>query len=168
MSVRFRVEVDGVEQFDRAFNRLDRLDDFRPVWPRVIQEFYSIEREQFATEGAAGESGKWAPLSKAYAKYKQANYPDMPILQRDQELVESLTDPEAFGAILRPSQDELVIGTSVPYALAHQRGSRTGLPKRPPISLSERQKLRLQKAIQEGLVRFIRDSGFNVEERQAA
>lgn len=163
---RFRIEVAGEEVFNRAFNRIDRLSDLRPIWPEVIREFYLIEAEQFESEGAAGASGRWAPLSDVYAKYKAVAYPDKPILQADEDLVKSLTDPEALGAILRPDEQELTIGTSVPYATAHQRGTRR-MPARPPISFSEAQKRRLQKSIQAGLVRFVREAGFNVEERAA-
>lgn len=166
MPLRFTAEVAGAEIFDRAFNRIDSLSDLRPLWPNVIREFYLIEAEQFESEGAAGASGRWAPLSDVYAKYKAIAYPDQPILQATDELMKSLTDPEATGAILRPDEQELTIGTSVPYATAHQRGTRR-MPARPPISLAEAQKRRIQKSIQAGLVRFIREAGFNVEERAA-
>lgn len=164
--MRFRVEILGEEIFNRAFNRLDSLSDLRPLWPNVIREFYLIEAEQFQSEGGAGASGKWAALSNVYAKYKQVTHPDKPILRADDELFESLTNPEAAGAILRPDEQELTIGTSVPYATFHQRGTRR-MPARPPISLAESQKRRLQKAIQSGLVRFVREAGFNVVERAA-
>lgn len=163
---RFRIEVAGEEVFNRAFNRIDSLSDLRPIWPNVIREFYLIEAEQFESEGAAGASGRWAPLSDVYAKYKAVAYPDKPILQAEDDLMKSLTDPEALGAILRPDEQELTIGSSVPYAMAHQHGTRK-MPARPPISFSEAQKRRIQKSIQVGLVRFIREAGFNVEERAA-
>jgi phage gpG-like protein len=155
--VRFRIEVDGAEVFDRAFSRLDRLDDFRPIWPNVISEFYTIEQEQFDTEGAAGGQ-RWAQLSPAYKRWKDVHYPGEPILQREHDLIESLTDPEAPDAVLIPGQEELIIGTKVPYAVVHQRRGR------PPISFSESQKRRIQKAIQQGLVRFVREAGFEVRE----
>lgn len=158
MPLRLRAEVLGETVFDRAFSRLDKLDDFRPIWPSVITEFYAIEQGQFDSEGAAGASGKWRPLSESYRAWKEVHYPGEPILQREHDLVDSLTDPEAAGAILQPREDELILGTSVPYARVHQR---TG---RPPISFSEAQKRRIQKAIQAGLVRFVREAGFEVRE----
>lgn len=165
---RLRAEIFGEEIFNRAFSRIDSLSDLRPLWPEVIREFYLIETEQFASEGEAGASGKWEALSDVYAKYKQIAHPDKPILRADDDLMESLTDPEASGAILRPEQDQLTIGTSVPYASVHQKGSvKRGIPARPPISFSEAQKRRLQKSIQAGLVRFIREAGFRTNERAA-
>jgi phage gpG-like protein len=166
MAFRLRAEILGTEVFNRAFNRIDSLSDLRPLWPNVIREFYLIEAEQFESEGAAGASGRWAALSDVYAKYKQVAHPDKGILRADDDLYQSLTDPEAAGAILRPEPDGLTIGTSVPYATAHQRGTRK-MPARPPISFSEAQKRRMQKAIQAGLVRFIREAGFNADERVA-
>jgi phage gpG-like protein len=163
--MRFTGQVDGAQTFDRAFNRLDRLNDFRPIWPNVIAEFYAIETEQFETEGGAGGQ-RWTPLSPLYSEYKERVFPGQPILQAEGDLRASLTDPEAAGAILQPREDELVIGTSVPYALAHQRGTRH-MPRRPPINFSEVQRRRIQKAIQAGLVRFVREAGFAVEERAA-
>lgn len=158
MPLRFRTEIDGEGVFDRAFTRIDSLDDFRPVWPSVIDEFYVIEQEQFDTEGAAGGSGRWRPLSEKYRAWKEVHYPGAPILQSEGDLVASLTDPEAPDAIVIPARDELVLGSKVPYARIHQRKGR------PPISFSEAQKRRIQKAIQQGLVQFVREAGFEVRE----
>jgi phage gpG-like protein len=157
--------IDGEVTINRAFNRLDSLSDFRPIWPNVIQEFYLIETEQFESEGAAGGE-RWTPLSPIYSEYKEQVYPGQKILQAECDLRASLTDLEAAGAILQPREDELIIGTSIPYAKAHQRGT-SRMPARPPINFSEAQKRRLQKAIQAGMVRFVREAGFDVEERAA-
>lgn len=157
----FSVEVAGVEILNRAFNRVEEtISDFRAIWPLVAREFYAIEREQFDSEGTAGASGKWLPLTPAYKQWKEANFPGQPIEQLHGFLIASLTDPEALDAIYRPDRDELTIGTQIPYA---RRQHRT----RPLISLSESQKRRLQKAIQRGLVQFTRQAGFQVEERAA-
>lgn len=160
--IQFSASVDGAEVLNRAFNRVEEfISDFRSVWPAVAQEFYAIEREQFESEGSAGVSGKWAALSPAYRKWKEANYPGQPIMRLENSLFESLTDPEALDAIFRPGKDELVIGSKLPYA---RRQHRT----RPLIAPSEQQKRRLQKAIQQGLVEFTRRAGFEVQEERAA
>ncbi len=167
--IAFTADINGVEVLNRAFNRIDeQITDLRSIWPAVAEVFYKAERDQFDTEGAAGASGKWAPLSQAYKKYKEQHFPGEPILQREHSLVESLTSAEGLDSIFRPEPDELVIGSKAPYALAHQRpkaGSK--LPARPPISLTETQKREMQKAIQIGLVRFARAAGFEVEEKAA-
>lgn len=165
--ITFRAEVDGIEVLNRGFNRIEQIiTDFRPIWPNVAGEIYAINQEQFDSEGGKGASGKWAALSPAYKKWKEINYPGQPILQREGRLVASLTDPEAADAIYQPGKDELVIGTRVPYATAHQRGGR--MPQRQIFSFSEQQKTRIQKSIQQGLVQFTRQAGFEVREERAA
>lgn len=160
--IQFTATVDGVEVLNRGFNRVEEaISDFRSIWPNVAQEFYAIEREQFESEGSAGASGKWAALSPAYKRWKEANYPGQPIMRLENTLFESLTDSEALDAVFRPGSDELVIGSRTPYA-RRQHGTR------PLISFSESQKRRLQKAIQRGLVEFTRRAGFEVKEERAA
>lgn len=166
--ITFRAEVDGIEVLNRGFNRIDQIiSDFRPIWPNVAQEIYGINQEQFDSEGGKGASGKWAALSPAYKRWKEVHYPGLPILQREQDLMSSLTDPEAPDAIYLPGRDELVVGTKDEKALAHHRGL-GHLPARPIFSFSEQQKRRIQKAIQAGLVQFTRQAGFEVQEERAA
>lgn len=165
--MRFVATVDGAVEMVRSFNRIEQqISDFRFIWPAVAEEFYSLEAEQFKTEGASGASGRWASLSLAYAKYKAVHFPNMPLLKATTSLFDSMTSFEAPGAVYRPDKDELTIGTSVPYAIYHQRGTKR-MPARPIISLSDSGKRRIQKAIQIGLVQFIRRQGFNVLENAA-
>lgn len=152
------VTVDGIETLQRSFNRLDKIDDWRPIWPEVGKVFYEIEAEQFATEGAAGGE-KWTPLSKVYEKFKAVAYPGQPILQADEDLRESLVSPFGVNAIYRATEKELDIGSKDPKVLVHHRGSpKKHIPKRKVINLSEIQKRRIQKAVQAGLVRFVREA----------
>ena len=167
MMPRFTFELDGAVVMDRAFNRIEKeIEDHRFLWPAVSQEVYAIEREQFATEGSAGASGKWAALSKAYAKFKAVVFPSQTILKATTSLFESVTSPDAPGAIFRPEQGMLTIGTSHEAAIYHQRGT-SRMPARKIYSFSEQQKRRLQKAIQIGLVQLIRRQGFQVVEGAA-
>lgn len=166
--IHFVGNVQGVEVLNRAFNRVEEhISDFRSIWPDVAAEIYAINAEQFQSEGAAGASGKWAALSSAYARFKAIAFPGQPILQAEGHMVESLTDPEALDAIYRPEQTVLTIGSRDPKARAHHLGL-GNLPARPIFSFSERQKRRIQKAIQKNLVEFTRRAGFHVEEREAA
>lgn len=166
MFPRFTAEVDGIPVMDRAFNRVEgRISDFRFLWPSVAQEFYAIEREQFASQGAHGLSGRWAALSPAYAKWKSVKYPNMPILQATTDLYQSMTSPDAGDSVFRPEADQLTIGSRAPYAVAHQRGGR--VPVRQVISLTEADKKRLTKAIQGPLAQFIRRQGLTVLENAA-
>lgn len=168
--ITFSATVDGVEALNRGFNRIEQhISDFRSIWPEVAREIFAINREQLDSEGAAGASGKYAALSPAYQRFKAIQFPGQPILQASGDLYASLTDMEAPDAIFRPGKDELVIGSKVPYARAHQRGNPSrNLPARPIFSFSEPQKRRIQKAIQRGLVQFTRQAGFEVQEEKAA
>lgn len=165
--IRFSAEVLGVEVLNRGFNRIEEhISDFRNIWPRVAQEFYTIEVQQFQSQGAHGASGRWAALSPAYAKYKAIAFPGQPILRATTGLFESMTSPDALDSIFRMDAQEMTIGTQREGATAHQRGSGR-MPARPIISLTEADKRRMQKAIQKGLVEFTRRAGFQVEERVA-
>lgn len=159
---RFSFVLDGVPEFDRAYNRVEKeIEDHRFLWPAVSQGIYLIEGEQFASEGAAGASGKWAALSKAYKKFKEVAFPGQTILKATTSLFDSVTDPDAPGAIFRPEQGMLTIGTSHEAAIYHQRG--TGkVVARKVYSFSPQQKRRIQKAIQIGLVQLVRRQGFTV------
>lgn len=164
---RFVLQIDGDIAIDRAFNRVDQqISDLRIFAPGIAREFYAAEERLFQSEGASGASGKWVPLSKAYALFKTRSFPGKTILRREDTLYDSLTDPEAPDAIYRAERDEITFGTRDPKARAHHRG-RGRLPARPVISLSESDKRRIQKSIQRDLVRFTRNLGFQVDERAA-
>jgi phage gpG-like protein len=166
--IHFVGNVQGVEVLNRAFNRVEEyISDFRSIWPDVATEIYAINAEQFQSEGSAGASGKWAALSPAYARFKAKAFPGQPILQAEGHMIASLTDPEALDAIYRPEQTVLTIGSKDPKARKHHLGL-DNLPARPIFSFSERQKRRIQKAIQRNLVEFTRRAGFRVEEKEAA
>lgn len=159
--------IDGVEVLNRAFNRTEGfISDLRNFAPGVATEFYSFENEQFESEGTAGASGKFAPLSKAYAEFKAQEFPGETILKATTHMFESLTRPDAADAIYIAQPDLLAFGTKDPKAIAHHRGL-GNLPARPVISLSENQKRRLQKAIQRKLVEYTRQLGFEVDEKAA-
>lgn len=159
--IRFVAEIAGDVQLDRSFNRVEeQISDFRNFWPGVITAFYEIEVEQFQSEGAKGASGPWTPLSPAYRLFKEREFPGKTILRREDALYESMTSSDALDSIVRPQKDELIIGSALPYALAVHR-------KRPVISLSEDNKRKLVKSIQQRLVEYARSSGFQVEEKAA-
>lgn len=162
--MRFTYTVDGVEEFNRGFNRITAyISDFTSLWPEVAKEFYGIEREQFDSIGAKGASGKWAALSKAYAVYKAKKYPGKPILQATGSLFASMTGFDAADSIFRPTATDLTIGTQREGAIYHQRET-SRMPMRKVIDMTDDGKRRLQKAIQKGLVAFVRRQGFAVTE----
>lgn len=135
------VSLPGLQALTVALSRL-RTDiaDWRPFWEqRFAPFFYRQTLENFVLEGA-GTGGRWAPLSPAYAVWKARHFPGTGILVRSGALKASLTSAQAPGAVFRAGPTSLEIGTSVPYAMAHQRGGarlrrRGGAPlrQRPPL-----------------------------------
>lgn len=132
------VSLPGLKSLTVALSRL-RADiaDWTPFWQHEFAPFFyrSVQQDFILEGGASGAS--WAPLSPAYAAWKQQHYPGRGILQRQGALKASLSGPDAPQAIFRASATSLEIGTSVPYAMAHQAprpGSR--LPQRPPMRVN--------------------------------
>lgn len=154
--VNFSIVVDGEVEFSRTFERHDAaLDDFRPIWKGVVPEFRKIQREQFATEGAAGRSGKWKPLTPKYAAWKRRYYGNLPILQRTKRLFKALTT-KTSDSVVEISKNELVLGTDIEYFKYHQR---KGPRQRRVIDMSEAQLRRVQKTIQKLLFEEMRKGG---------
>jgi len=162
MAARIKIEVLGKTEFDRSFSRLDEnFKDLSFLWNDVRDEFWLAEKEQFQSGGAKGASGKWKPLSKRYEAQKIKRYGTYALiagtLHATEALYKSLTGATSDSVYLT-SKTEIAIGTSLPYAKFHQTGGRN-LPAREVISLSDLQKKRLQKTIQRGLVKQLRQSG---------
>jgi phage gpG-like protein len=161
--LRFTLVVDNVAVIDRAFSRFgDNVRDLRPVWDDVAKEFYRIEDEQFATEGAHSGNA-WKPLSAKYEKWKESKIPAQMILEWDGTLKRSLTGPSSKGSIREETENELALGSSIHYARYHQQGTRK-MPRRPPIDLNEGDKRRITKAIHRGLVKRNRRTGLESDE----
>jgi phage gpG-like protein len=155
MSWRFSFEVAGVKEFDRAFNRVgEHISDLRPVWDKIERTFYKIEREQFDSEGSHGRTGKWAAITRPYAKRKAQKYGVQPILRASGKMAKSLTG-NTSDTVLIKEKDEFGIGTRLFYAAFHQTGTNK-MPARPPISFSDDDRRTLQKEMQKGLLEIIR------------
>jgi phage gpG-like protein len=150
MAIKISLEVDGLPEFDRTFSRLDlNLKDLRPVFETVRDEFWRIEKEQFAGEGV-GKTGKWKPLSKGYIAKKIAKYgANLGILRATDAMRKSLTG-KTGDTVLDIQPDSISIGTSLSYALKHQRG--TNVKQRPVIDFNDDQKTRMTKAIQKSML----------------
>jgi len=117
-----RAVLEGIRR--RALDLSEPFNAFREVW-------YSITREQFASEGELGEQ-EWAPLTEAYARWKAKAYPGMPLLRATDRLMQSLLGgPEG---VWRAGPRSLQYGSTVPYFEAHMTGTET-MPARPPLVL---------------------------------
>ena len=156
---RFRMVIAGDVQMDRGIARFaEGIADYRPLWPILGDEFRAQEKAQFKTEGAEGGE-KWKALSPAYAGWKEAHYPGKPILQRTGALEASLTKEGADGAVYIPERKRLTMGTSIAYAIYHQKGT-PRMDARPEIQLTEIFKRLAMKNVQSYLVQIASQCGF--------
>jgi hypothetical protein len=122
-----RIEVEGLETLIVAFDSLlARLSDLRPAWPGVGEAVRRVTAEKFSSGGPG-----WADLSERYAARKSKQYPGAKILHASGAMEESLTKEGADGSIWEPSAESLEMGSTLPYALAHQTGVESrNLPQR--------------------------------------
>jgi phage gpG-like protein len=162
--IRFTVDVDGTAEFDRAFNRVEHhIADLTPVWAEVKQQVFEIEQDQFQSGGAKGASGKWAELSPKCEEVKIRKYGTFAVIAgpliATERLYRSLSR-ETEDTVYIAEPQEMTIGTSVPYAGYHQKGT-SKMPARPPISLSGDQKKQIQKRIQRKLLDYVRETGLS-------
>lgn len=152
---------------DRAIARFaDGVNDYRPIWPVIEDEFYAQEKDQFKSQGAEG-GARWAPLTEEYAEYKEVRWPGKPILERTGDLVRSLTLPNDPNAVRIEERKTLTLGSRIPYALFHQMGTRTPMPAREEIRLTEAWKRTAMQHIQTYLVQMARQYGFRTGAAEA-
>ncbi|WP_029136171.1 phage virion morphogenesis protein [Nakamurella lactea] len=148
--MRLLIDIDGDQQLHRQLLRwTDRLTDASPAFDRMASTVATIEQQQFSSQGGYG-SGGWSPLSPRYRAWKMRHYPGKPILERTGALKRSLTD-RPFG-IEQINETEMTIGTEVPYARYHQRGT-DRMPRRRPLELPASGRTQLVKILQ----RFIQE-----------
>jgi len=174
MSFTLQVTVDGQHELDLAFSRAaDTLNDLTKYWPAVADVFYEIEREQFQTEGARG-GAKWAALSPAYAEWKarwlerETFDSKNQLLRLKGDLYRSLTSrggkagliaDYADNSIYDPKSDSLTLGSTLPYATAHQRGT-SKMPARPPIQFQPTDARRFQRAFRDEVAKEVKRAGW--------
>lgn len=155
---RFRLEIAGDVAMDRGIARFaDGVADYRPIWPVVEDEFYAQEKSQFESEGAEG-GDKWDALSPEYDGWKEAHFPGKPILQRTGSLYESLTNPNSTNGVRREERKTLTLGTTIPYALYHQKGTEN-MPARPELIFPEAWKRTVMHHLQTYLVQVASQTG---------
>lgn len=131
------IDISGDKIIQKNLTRItSNIKDFSPIFRIISNKFHQYERSLFQSEGGISGS-KWVPLSRSYASWKvrQNIYPGNSILNLSGDLKVSLTNSNAFGSINIIKSSELVMGTRIPYAIAHQEG-RGRLPVRKPIDIS--------------------------------
>ena len=101
--------------------RIDKIKDLRPAWELIRDDFAARERRWLDSEGER----TFAKLSDAYGRWKARNYPGRPILRLTGLLRRSLTQPGDPEFLYVPERLRVTLGTTVPYARWHQRGTST-------------------------------------------
>ncbi len=136
MMPEIKVEVSGLQALA---GMADGLRDLSPAFRGPVRDiFWAMERAQFQAEGGY-TSEQWRPLNPAYAAWKQRQYGDKPILQREGFLVESLTG-ETEWSVVRTGPTFGEYGTKIPYAATHHFGDpRRNIPDRPVIPVPSRE-----------------------------
>jgi phage gpG-like protein len=126
--LQFDFRVANAPEFNRRLaGAIDALKDMRAVGNDVVDHgIRPVLREQFASEGSAGVSGKWADLEVEYAERKYKQYGEQPILQASHRLINSLLTDNADSVKIFEER-RIVFGSAVPYAICHQTGFRTRL-----------------------------------------
>ena len=141
-------EVLGDRQIARKLERFgERAQDMTPLFRQLVNDFYSIERDQFRSEGSSG-SGGWAPLRPATVAARGNAHP---ILTDTGDLRASLTRPSAKGAVSEIGPDGFFVGTDIDYAHFHQRGT-SRMPRRRPVELTGADRTAWVKALQRFLI----------------
>ena len=77
------------------------IGDFTPLWVETGGLFKQDMAAQFATEGATS-GDEWAPLSDAYAAWKEKHYPGRTIGWLTGALMQSMTGGAGYTEILTP------------------------------------------------------------------
>ena len=111
--------------------------------------------EVFRSQGQAlGHS--WAPLAASTLKRRRAGPSTR--RQRAQILVDtgtlrqSVTSGGGGGAYRSQSMREVVVGTKIPYAAAHQFGPKRNLPARPFMGLTQDARDRIRKMVRHEVI----------------
>lgn len=114
----------GAEPFSLLLHRWDHnIRDARPAFEAMAQyQTAVVNRRQFNARGTV-ETGKWAPLSPLYGRWKARVRPGKPLLVFDGDLRQTMTVPGKGIYIVRPTS--MTVGTAVPYAKYHQKGTAT-------------------------------------------
>ena len=152
----------------KRLREIARLTDaeIRTLAQKLDIEFRRISRRQFSTQGAEG-GRRWAELSPSYRQWKRRVAPGRKILALSGRLRNSLTR-KGGEHIVRWKRSPLSIelGTKVPYAAAHQRGS-TKLPRREPIRLTRAHRIKLGKIVERELNKKLQRIARVIGRRQA-
>lgn len=149
--------------FSRAIDRIGSTFA-RPaeVIRRPVEDWLAeTEREQFRTQGAAGASGRWQPLSPATLRRKVAEGRGPRILERTGAMQELLTNAGSLRQLIEVSGDKIIFRLPPP-ATFHQTGTRR-MPRRQVYAPNAEQKRRLGEGLRREATERMQHEGVRVK-----
>lgn len=132
MQIRIRSKTD-IDAFIREIERLSEglIDDFD--WGSLAPLVAEAADRIFASEGR----GKWPQLSRAYAAWKERNYPGKGILELTGAYRAAATQIGAPHNVVEVGDDHLTYGVEgLEYPVFHESGTER-MPARPVFELLE-------------------------------
>lgn len=171
MAFRLSIEVAGEKQLDRVLSRIPKqIKDGRSAFRKIINRvMIPSTKAQFQTQGRHGGS-PWPDYTTAehksgYVAMKRSVTGASPILMRwtpgHERLYPSLTKRVHPSGIRKAQKDGLQFGTTLPYALKHQRG--IGLGWKGKYSTVRRRLIELNEADKREAVRILQAHYFKTE-----
>ena len=124
------VQIDGFDELAYKIQEFRLvISDFRPLFALLANDFYKDEKRIFKLKG----KGQYQDLTEPYKIQKLKKHGFVyPILKATGALEASLTNPSDGNAILIRKKENMLIGTSVPYAVYHHSlAARKKMPRRP-------------------------------------
>ena len=113
-------DVDNDNRFKNALqDAIRQVQDLRFPMGEISRDIFKNTTKNFILKG----TGKYPPLSPAYAKWKKKVAPTKPILVLSDRLRDSVTGSGTGDSIINIGKQTLVQGTSVPYARWVQEGT---------------------------------------------
>ena len=125
--MQFDLTISGQTQLGQALNAVITAVSNEALRAAADQLRSAVEI-QFLTEGSAYADTPWLPR-----KARRAQLQSWPLLIRSGRLLRSLADERDPEHIEELSDGQLLFGSQVPYAAAHQRGTRH-MPARPLLT----------------------------------
>lgn len=131
MSEAFKFAIENEAEFSRQLDRLQELtSDFRIPLNMIANDFYRSQKKIFTLKSA----GRYPELAQSTIDYKEKFHGKgnaWPILVMTGRLARSLLSKDGPEGEFRIGKQELIMGTSVPYAIYHQSDApRSRLPQR--------------------------------------
>lgn len=134
MSVKLTITMDGFTEVQRDLaDWARRIDDWKPAFDKIAQDWRETARRTFDSEGAVDGLPRWAELAESTkAQKRKAGYPEQ-ILVRTGKLRAATINPRTS-----IGKRKMTLQVASDYGIYHQsRRPRKRLPRRPFITVGE-------------------------------